>query len=266
MAGWVGDSPASRGSGVAPVRTCYAQIEETAPQPHHSLDSMHADAFSNIKPRSRSRSPTPTPAPPAPPRPRLPDKGLGRGLAVTGYCAGGLLTARDPADRRQRIDDNRRMVDEAVAIGSSCLVALGGGLDPGDRDIDGARRRALDGFAELLPYVRDAGIVLALEPLHPMVCATRSVLCTLRGLGRIKRRLPWLREYRCGRCRVRRRCESRQSRRIAVELTRFRAGEDEGMSGRRWRPKGTGGEAQRGSGAPVGAVRTGPEMGRPGVG
>ena len=102
------------------------------------------------------------------------------GLAVTGYCAGGLLTARDPADRRQRIDDNRRMVDEAVAIGSSCLVALGGGLDPGDRDIDGARRRALDGFAELLPYVRDAGIVLALEPLHPMVCATRSVLCTLR--------------------------------------------------------------------------------------
>ena len=102
------------------------------------------------------------------------------GLAVTGYCAGGLLTARDPASRQQRIDDNRRMVDEAVAIGSSCLVALGGGLDPGDRDIDGARRRALDGFAELLPYVRDAGIVLALEPLHPMVCATRSVLCTLR--------------------------------------------------------------------------------------
>ena len=102
------------------------------------------------------------------------------GLAVTGYCAGGLLTARDPASRQQRIDDNRRMVDEAVAIGSSCLVALGGGLDPGDRDIDAARQRALDGFAELLPYVRDAGIVLALEPLHPMVCATRSVLCTLR--------------------------------------------------------------------------------------
>ena len=102
------------------------------------------------------------------------------GLAVTGYCAGGMLTARDDAHRRQRLDDNRRMIDEAVAIGSSCLVALGGGLDPDDRDIDAARRRALDGFAELLPYVRDAGIVLALEPLHPMVCATRSVLCTLR--------------------------------------------------------------------------------------
>ena len=79
-----------------------------------------------------------------------------------------------------RLSNNQRMVDEAVAIGSSRLVALGGGLDPGDRDMEAARQRALDGFAELLPYVREAGIVLALEPLHPMVCATRSVLCTLR--------------------------------------------------------------------------------------
>ena len=102
------------------------------------------------------------------------------GMAVTGYCAGGMLTARDEAHRRQRLDDNRRMVDEAAAIGSSCLVALGGGLDADDRDLEAARQRALEGFAELLPHVRDAGIVLALEPLHPMVCATRSVLCTLR--------------------------------------------------------------------------------------
>ena len=102
------------------------------------------------------------------------------GMAVSGYCVGGMMTARDDADRRRRLDDNRRMVDEAAAIGSSCLVAIGGGLDAGDRDLGGARRRALDGFAELLPRVRDAGIVLALEPLHPMLCATRSVLCTLR--------------------------------------------------------------------------------------
>ena len=91
-----------------------------------------------------------------------------------------MLTARDDGHWKQRLDENRRMVDEAVAIGSSCLVVLGGGLDPGDRDIEAARQRALDGFAALLPYVRAAGIVLALEPLHPMVCATRSVLCTMR--------------------------------------------------------------------------------------
>lgn len=102
------------------------------------------------------------------------------GMAVSGYCVGGMMTSRDGADWRRKLDDNRRMVDEAAAIGASCLVAIGGGLDAGDRDLESARRRALDGFAELLPRVRDAGIVLALEPLHPMVCATRSVLCTLR--------------------------------------------------------------------------------------
>ena len=102
------------------------------------------------------------------------------GMAVTGYCAGGMLATGDDARRKRLLDDNRRMIDEAVAIGSSCLVVLGGGLDAGDRDIGAARRRALDGIAELLPYARDAGIVLALEPLHPMVCAMRSVLCTLR--------------------------------------------------------------------------------------
>ena len=102
------------------------------------------------------------------------------GMAVSGYCVGGMPTARDVKEWNRRLDDNRRMIDEADAIGSSCLVVLGGGLDTGDRDIDAARKRALDGLAELLPHARDAGIVLALEPLHPMVCATRSVLCTLR--------------------------------------------------------------------------------------
>ena len=29
-----------------------------------------------------------------------------------------------------------------------------------------------------MPYAEAAGVVLALEPLHPMVCAFRSVLCT----------------------------------------------------------------------------------------
>ena len=105
-----------------------------------------------------------------------------------------------------------------------------------------------------------------LDTLRAWHRAGADLVINLSRIGRIERRLPWLREYRCGRCRVRRRCESRQSRRIAVEVTRFRADRHERMSGRRRRPKGTGGEAQRGCGAPVGVVRTGPETGRPGVG
>lgn len=102
------------------------------------------------------------------------------GMTVTGYCAGGDLTARDGVAARRRIDENRRMIDEAAAIGSRCLVVIGGGLDADDRDLPGARARALERVAELVPHARAAGMTLALEPLHPMVCALRSVLTTLR--------------------------------------------------------------------------------------
>lgn len=101
------------------------------------------------------------------------------GMQISGYCVGGEMSSADPQRWQAQFDNSRRMVDEAVAIGASCLVAIGGGLDKDDRDIEGARQRSLDGFARLLPHIRDSGVVLALEPLHPMVCATRSVMCSM---------------------------------------------------------------------------------------
>lgn len=101
------------------------------------------------------------------------------GLAVTGHLVGGLLTDRDPAARRARLDDNIRVIEEAAELGARCVVTIAGGLPAGARDLAGARARALDGIAELLPVARAAGVTLGLEPLHPMICATRSVLPTL---------------------------------------------------------------------------------------
>ena len=101
------------------------------------------------------------------------------GLAVTGHLVGGLLTDRDPAVRRARLDDNRRVIEEAAELGARCVVTIAGGLPAGDRDLAGARARALDGLAELLPVARAAGVTLGLEPLHPMITAARSVLPTL---------------------------------------------------------------------------------------
>jgi sugar phosphate isomerase/epimerase len=53
-----------------------------------------------------------------------------------------------------------------------------GGLAPGSRDLAGARQMVAEGVAALAPYARDAGVKIALEPLHPMTCADRSVLST----------------------------------------------------------------------------------------
>lgn len=101
------------------------------------------------------------------------------GLTVTGLCRGGMFPADDAAGRRAAIEDNRRAIAEAHALGATCLVVLGGGLPPGSKDLPGARAMMHDGLAAILPDARAAGVTLALEPLHPMTCADRSVLSTL---------------------------------------------------------------------------------------
>jgi len=101
------------------------------------------------------------------------------GLAVTGLCRGGMFPASDAAGRKAAIEDNRRAIEEAHAIGAQGLVVLGGGLPPGSKDLPGARAMLREGLHAILPDARAAGVTIALEPLHPMTCADRSVLSTL---------------------------------------------------------------------------------------
>ena len=100
-------------------------------------------------------------------------------LDVSCYCRGGLFTAADEAGRRTALDDSKRAVDEAAAIGARCLVILGGGLPPSSKDLAGAHRQVRDGLAALLPHARAARMPLAIEPLHPMTAADRCCVNTL---------------------------------------------------------------------------------------
>jgi sugar phosphate isomerase/epimerase len=101
------------------------------------------------------------------------------GLKVTSLVRAGLFTAADEAGRKAAIDDNRRAIEEATAIGAANLLLIAGGLPPGSKDIAGARRQVRDGLAALLPHARAAGMPLALEPLHPMTAADRACVTTL---------------------------------------------------------------------------------------
>src|SRR5580765_1001371 len=93
------------------------------------------------------------------------------GLALSGYCRGGMFPAIDAAGRRAALDDNRRAIDEAKTLDAACLVLVVGGL-PGalagaalTKDIAGARRQVQDGIAATLEYAREVGMPLAIEPL-----------------------------------------------------------------------------------------------------
>ncbi|WP_203433359.1 sugar phosphate isomerase/epimerase family protein [Jiangella asiatica] len=101
------------------------------------------------------------------------------GLRVSSLCRGGFITAFPGGERDATLEDNRRAIDEAAALGAQCLVMVVGGLPDGSRDLAGARSRVADGIASLVPYAQQAGVRLALEPMHPMYCADRGVLSTL---------------------------------------------------------------------------------------
>ena len=101
------------------------------------------------------------------------------GLDVSCLCRGGMFPAADEAGRRAALDDNKRAVDEAAAIGARCLVLIAGGLPKGSKDLPGAHAQVRDGIAALLPYARAAGMPLAIEPLHPMTAADRACVNTL---------------------------------------------------------------------------------------
>jgi sugar phosphate isomerase/epimerase len=101
------------------------------------------------------------------------------GMTVTCLCRGGMFPAADEAGRRAALDDNRRAVDEAAAIGARCLVLIAGGMPKGSKDLAGAHAQVRDGLAALLPHARAAGVPLAIEPLHPMYAADRACVNTL---------------------------------------------------------------------------------------
>jgi sugar phosphate isomerase/epimerase len=95
------------------------------------------------------------------------------GLTVTGLCRGGFFTAKDWKD------DNLRALDEAHALGAQCLVLVVGGLEPGSKDLAGAREKVKAGIAEVLSLARQAGVPLSIEPLHPMQAPDRACITTL---------------------------------------------------------------------------------------
>ena len=100
-------------------------------------------------------------------------------LKVTGLCRGGMFPAADANGRTAAIDDNKRAIDEAAALNADCLVLVVGGLPEGSKDISHAREMVADGIAAILPHARNAGIPLAIEPLHPMYAADRACVNTL---------------------------------------------------------------------------------------
>ena len=108
------------------------------------------------------------------------------GLRVSSLCRGGFFTAADPGARRAALTENRRAIEETAALAAAgaagsapVLVLVAGGLPVGDRDLPSARARARDAVEALVDDAAAAGVILAIEPMHPIYAADRGVISTL---------------------------------------------------------------------------------------
>ena len=88
-----------------------------------------------------------------------------------------MFPAPTEAERKKNIEDNFRAADEAAALNADSLVMVVGGC--AGVGLDEARKMVADGVAALVPYARERGVRIGLEPLHPMYAAERSVLVTI---------------------------------------------------------------------------------------
>jgi sugar phosphate isomerase/epimerase len=100
------------------------------------------------------------------------------GIRVSSVCRGGMFPAGTSEEREKRIDDNRRAIDEAAAVGAEVLVLVCG--PSSDRDISAARAQVAEGIHAIAAHAAASGVRLGIEPLHPAFAGDRSCITTLR--------------------------------------------------------------------------------------
>ncbi|MFZ0013196.1 MAG: sugar phosphate isomerase/epimerase family protein [Acidimicrobiia bacterium] len=100
-----------------------------------------------------------------------------RRLGVSSLCRGGFFPAPSEEEFEANVADNLRAVDEAAVLGTDVVVLVCGGV-AGD-GLDESRSQVARGISLVAPHAADRGVRLAIEPLHPMYAADRSVIVTL---------------------------------------------------------------------------------------
>ena len=99
------------------------------------------------------------------------------GLEIVSLVRGGFFPSFDAGKRKASIEDNRKAIDEAEALGAP-MVVLVCGAEP-RISLNQSRDQIKAGIEALLPYSEQAGVKLAIEPLHPMYADTRSAINTM---------------------------------------------------------------------------------------
>jgi sugar phosphate isomerase/epimerase len=102
------------------------------------------------------------------------------GIAVNGVCLCASYGSKGKAGRQEQIDDNKKTIDFAAEIGAPSIVTLAGGLLADSKDLDYSRKFNMEALAEVLEYAKQVGMMLGMEPLHPMYAPDWSVVVGIK--------------------------------------------------------------------------------------
>ena len=99
------------------------------------------------------------------------------GLDVVSVARGGFFCAKNTLRRQALLNDNYRAIAQTAEAGAPSLVLVCGAW-PG-QTLEESRKQILEGIEYILPRAQDAGVKLAIEPLHPLYADDRSAINTM---------------------------------------------------------------------------------------
>ncbi len=100
------------------------------------------------------------------------------GLEVIGLSGISPMTTSEPAKRVAQLEDNKRVTDDAAAVGAGSVVVMVGSMLEVSGDMGATRALMSDMMAELLPYATERNVQLGLELITPMAAGEISSVNT----------------------------------------------------------------------------------------
>jgi sugar phosphate isomerase/epimerase len=101
------------------------------------------------------------------------------GLKPVAHVRGGFFTGKSAEERAAAQEENRACVREAEALGLPQIVLVCGAT-PGQTPRENYEQ-IREGVGEMAGWAAEAGVCLAIEPLHPIYAGDRSAINTMKA-------------------------------------------------------------------------------------
>jgi sugar phosphate isomerase/epimerase len=105
------------------------------------------------------------------------------GLQASALVRGGFFCDPSPEVRKQKIEQNRRLIETSAELGAEMMVLVVGAV-PGV-SLTTQRDWVREAIEQLVAPAKQNQVRMAIEPLHPMYAGDRSCISTLAQARRI---------------------------------------------------------------------------------